>query len=919
MTRFFRTTAGFLAASFLVVGCSGEDGAAGAPGANGKDGLPGADGKNGLNGADGVKGNDGKAGENGANGTNGTDGKDGVDGKDGEDGKDGQSPPKVDRWGVAENDPPGLVGRAVLPSATFAPGPPSGEITGGFWASQPVQGFSSLVDLGDGSFFTLVDNGFGNIENSADSLLRIYRVRPSYKTSSGGSGGVDVLSYLELRDPDKKIKFTITNQFTRTRLLTGADFDPESLRVAADGTLWIGDEFGPFLLHFDSSGKLLDAPYPLPDKEHPGQFVRAPQNPWLEEASSIRIMNAVKAHGRAHGATKTPVFAPWHVHVVDADNGGNRGFNTQRDNFDAPNTPGMNGNTGLKAANDEIVRVSKSPGAYPSMQAAGYPVVAWTVNDAPRIKELLDLGMNGIISDRPDTLYQVVAAYDGNNDGKPDFVDADGLVDSTKIDIQAHRGGRDLRPENTIPAYEAGLDNLVTTLEMDCGLTADNIAVMYHDRDFRGTLPGEPKKSRRKLGGDLPVHIKDVTLANIQDALSPILNDGLIRPGTPQDNAPALSPVALAFWQSKKRAADELYMMPSLEQVFDFVDFYVDYYKNGAGKSHPNATKRWKNAARVRFNVETKLDPRQPETTQGPGEFVSAIGGLITARGLEDRADIQSFDFRTLLQTQERFPWIRTVYLFGDFSICPTGLDAGGKSYCDDGTNFQPLDVNAPVTEELSDTNNTPWMAGMFWPYRRTTLDYAVRAQTSGGFEGLAISPDGKKIYPLLEKPLVGAPAGQLQINEFDAVSRAYTGTQFTYQYEARGESIGEFILFTDKKGIIIERDGSQGDVNGWKRLFQIELPAAAGGAVTKTDLVNLNAIPDTLGLSTGTGLAGDVGLGNPFSFPFQTIESVLVLGPRLIAVTNDNNYPGSVGRHKGLNLPDDNEFILVKLDHDLY
>ncbi len=43
----------------------------------------------------------------------------------------------------------------------------------------------------------------------------------------------------------------------------------------------------------------------------------------------------------------------------------------------------------------------------------------------------------------------------------------------------------------------------MTTLEMDCGLTADNVPVLYHDRVFRAELPGETGgKSRRKLGGD---------------------------------------------------------------------------------------------------------------------------------------------------------------------------------------------------------------------------------------------------------------------------------------------------------------------------------------------------------------------------------------------------------------------------------
>ena len=46
----------------------------------------------------------------------------------------------------------------------------------------------------------------------------------------------------------------------------------ESIVRAADGTYWIGDEFGPFLLHFAAPGKLLDAPVPLPG-------VQAPENP----------------------------------------------------------------------------------------------------------------------------------------------------------------------------------------------------------------------------------------------------------------------------------------------------------------------------------------------------------------------------------------------------------------------------------------------------------------------------------------------------------------------------------------------------------------------------------------------------------------------------------------------------------------
>jgi len=34
-------------------------------------------------------------------------------------------------------------------------------------------------------------------------------------------------------------------------LLTGFDLDVESFVIAKDGTFWVGEEFGPYLLHFD--------------------------------------------------------------------------------------------------------------------------------------------------------------------------------------------------------------------------------------------------------------------------------------------------------------------------------------------------------------------------------------------------------------------------------------------------------------------------------------------------------------------------------------------------------------------------------------------------------------------------------------------------------------------------------------------
>jgi glycerophosphoryl diester phosphodiesterase len=779
-----------------------------------------------------------------------------------------------------------LVGRAVLDAATFAPAPTSGGQLGNapingqpvpFIDKQPVQGFSAMLHNGNGTYLVMSDNGYGQIENSADYRLRVFTIRPHFKTKYGGSGTITVESYIELRDPNRHIPFTITNQLTRDRVLTGADFDIESMQRTSDGTLWFGDEFGPFLLHTDAEGRVLEAPIPLPDFDNGGE-IRSPQNPFNEEASAIRIMNAVRAHARSHGNFKQPVFSPWDVMLADNNP------NTFIDNRTAPPT-----GSGLKPASSEVFNVQ-------SLKTAGYPVVVWTVDDKARMLELMRLGVNGIISDRPDLLRQAVEEFDANGDGTPgDFIGDDGLIDITKFDAQGHRGGRDLRPENSLPAMEVSLDNLMSTLELDNGITLDRVPVLHHD-PFIPSLRCRLADGRPYTEND-EVLIKDLTLSQIQ---SRFICDKLYR-GSEQSNDPSLSPVAVAFSQAHGLKAP--YVIPTLQQVFDFVKFYGDYYRSGQGSSHPDAERRWRNAEKIRFNIETKVNPRAEfeDRTIGPKSFARAVAGVIERNEFEERADIQSFDFRTLLEVQTRFPAIRTVYLFGDFPVFadPSIPDS------DDSTNLQ---------DERG--RNTPWLAGMFWPYRVTALDHPFRARTSGGFEGMALSPNGRKLYPLLEQPLVGGEERTLLIHEFDLSRRKYTGDRYKYVLNQRGTNIGDFILFDRDKGLVIERDPSMGDLNGFKAIYQIEL-GKSGETVRKNLLIDLMRISDPHRLSL-PGLPGDVGLGELFSFPFTTIEDVIILDRWHIGVINDNNFPFSVGRHLSSALPDDNEFIVIELPKPL-
>jgi len=295
------------------------------------------------------------------------------------------------------------------------------------------------------------------------------------------------------------------------------------------------------------------------------------------------------------------------------------------------------------------------------LQARGFRVVPWTTNDPEKMRSLIKMGVDGIISDRPDILQQVLKEERATATGEQKEL-------LTRFDVSAHRGGRGLRPENTLPSFESGLDQLSTTLETDTGATTDGVSLIWHDQFLN------PESCRRADGApytlENKVFIRDISSTEAQKTF---ICDKL-HFGPEQKNDLALSPVAVAF--AKKESLISPYVPTHAEQLFRFVNFYVDYYRNGAGKGQPHAAERAANAERVRFNLETKILPehipvpegvRDPEQyrnhTVGPQAFVDALCGAIVKYRMESRAEVQSFDFRTLILVEDQHPKIPTYYL----------------------------------------------------------------------------------------------------------------------------------------------------------------------------------------------------------------------------------------------------------------
>ena len=186
----------------------------------------------------------------------------------------------------------------------------------------------------------------------------------------------------------------------------------------------------------------------------------------------------------------------------------------------------------------------------------------------------------------------------------------------------------------------------------------------------------------------------------------------------------------------------------------------------------------------------------------------------------------------------------------------------------------------------------------------------------SRGFEGMAINPAGKKLFTLLEGTVTGDNAvngsvnKNLRINEFDIKTRSYTQNNWLYQLEAAGTNIGDMTAINDTQFLVIERNGATATGGGtpFKKIFIADIAGVAnGGFVKKTELVNLMNISDPHDLN-GDG-------STTFTFPFVTIESVLILDAKTLLVINDNNYPGTGGRNTN---SDNTEFLKIRLDAPL-
>jgi glycerophosphoryl diester phosphodiesterase len=762
----------------------------------------------------------------------------------------------------AEVARPELEGFASLPADTFADGlPAGGAIPGGPFPGQPVQGFSGVQFADENSFWFLSDNGFGAKSNSSDYLLRIYKTDPSFKGSEDGDRSVNIEGFVQLSDPNNLISWTIVNENTSERLLTGSDFDVESLVVAEDGSFWIGEEFGPYLLHFDANGVLLEPP------------IATPNIPKLNTLNGQDPL--VIGHRGASGDFPEHTLASYLAAILQGADFVEPDLVSTKDGVLIARHEPMLGV--VDPATGEIIKdltttnVAEKPEFADRLTTKvvdGVSYTGWFAEDFT----LAEIDTLRAVQPRP---YR-----DQSFNGEFEIPTFEEVIDLVKeVEKAGFKVG--IYPETKHPTY---FDNLGLSLE-------ESLVQTLLDKDFtdpsRIFIQSFEVQNLLELKNDL---LAGTVLENTP--LVQLYDEFQLQPFDIVSNFsdPTFDPLSVYgtdLITAETTYGDLINQDEGAEQ--NLLQEFVASYAAGIGP--------WKRTFVLTETLDTPVD--------GNGDGVPEIIERLTGEVLpvvedahEAGLQVHPYTFRD----EERFLVLKE--------------DGTPQTAQEEYEQFIQLGVDGFFTDfpETGDLVRDRIVADFVQSPDNPTLinqDDRDRANLpgSGGFEGMAYSPDRMTLYPLLEKSVEGDPANALRIYKYDVATESYAEDLVGYyRLDDPSHAIGDFTPINDNEFLVIERDGNQGEEAQFKKVFLVDFSQVnEDGFVFKKELVDLLNIQDPNDIN-GDG-------STTFTFPFVTIENVLVIDQDTILIANDNNYPFSIGRGPDI---DNTEFIQIKLPEPL-
>src|SRR5262245_10210769 len=288
------------------------------------------------------------------------------------------------------------------------------------------------------------------------------------------------------------------------------------------------------------------------------------------------------------------------------------------------------------------------------------------------------------------------------------------------FNLQGHRGARGLRPENTLPSFEAALDAGVSSIDTDVHLTRDGVPVLIHDPRVSGPIYGV-------ADGPLVSQIPLAELRKFRAAGNP---DPALFP----EQDPAVTPVARLF---AERAGTDPYFIPTLSDLFAFAAAYAGDCGAAAAKTPAQRDR----AARVLFDLELKRVPFHPETIGDgftgtePGLLERRVVDAARAAGMVGRTVVRSFDHRSVVAIRRLEPSLTTALVVSGTVLTNPGRlarETGCALYCPEVDFLDERQVQSAHGESVgvipwTVNDPVPWERLVAWGVDGITTDYPDR------------------------------------------------------------------------------------------------------------------------------------------------------------------------------------------------
>lgn len=197
------------------------------------------------------------------------------------------------------------------------------------------------------------------------------------------------------------------------------------------------------------------------------------------------------------------------------------------------------------------------------------------------------------------------------------------------FDLEAHRGGRDVRPENTLYSYAYAIELGATSIECDMQLTKYGQIVMSHNPILNSDI------TRDENGNYIKNNKYDIRLMTVDELKK--FDVGVMDPNCGEYYD--LHGKTQFTYDAK---------IPTLEELMQLIQSYGD--KN------------------IVLNIETKSypDPASAgyKNNADPKKFVEVFNNIVKKYNMEDRVVLQSFDWQTLIEMKKLNPNISTSALW---------------------------------------------------------------------------------------------------------------------------------------------------------------------------------------------------------------------------------------------------------------